>query len=106
MKYTATELARLALYVAAAAAGIVLVVYGAKSGDMQLVGAGVGLLGTGTVAGAKVNKTKAPPIVYDPDELPRPGVAPVDEDSDFDADPIDAGYRDLDDDDEDPKHGA
>ena len=103
MKYTATELARLALYLAAAAAGVVLVVFGARDGNMELVGAGVGLLGTGGVAAAKTNKTKVPAIEYDPDQLPAAGT----EIPDFDAEPIDEGYRDLDDGDEyKPEHAA
>ena len=66
MKYTATELARLALYLAAAAAGVVLVVFGARDGNMELVGAGVGLLGTGGVAAAKTNKSKPGSVLLEP----------------------------------------
>ena len=106
MKYTATELMRVIGYGATALAGLFCIYWGATHDNPELIASGSVMLGAGAVAGAKTNKTKAPPINFDPEEMPRPGEAEPDvETPDFDADPIDEGYRDLDDD-EDPKHGA
>lgn len=54
---TATEIARLVVYVIGAGTGAALAVIGGLNGDSALLTAGLGLLGVGGLAGSNINRS-------------------------------------------------